>query len=89
MAVSQYQLNGKTVNKSDAATEWKLVHNGTEVIGFFYGPGYLESLDYVETFPTKQALDARISQLGLTLPPNLDSDGKIIPDPPLLPGEFI
>ena len=77
MSVSQYQLNGKTVNKSDNATAWKLVHNGTEVISMFYGPGYLESLDFVETFANKAALNARISQLDLTIPDDMNDDGTI------------
>lgn len=65
MAITQYQHNGKTINKSDGVLAWKLVHNGTYIIYSGESTAVIRSMDSIEEFPNEASMDARISALGL------------------------
>jgi len=65
MPVKDKIVEGKTVKYTAPINSWRLIHDGTKVIGLFESAGVTESIYEVEEFSTKAAADARITELKL------------------------
>jgi len=58
-------IPNKPVHKSAAGKSWRLVYDGTDLIGLFEGTGVTVTIWELEEFASKAAAEARIEQLGL------------------------
>jgi hypothetical protein len=65
MPVKEKTVEGKVVKFTAPINSWRLIHDGTKVIGLFESAGVTESIYEVEEFSTKAAAEARIAELKL------------------------
>ena len=66
MVISTYTLEGKTVNKTDNGTFWRLIHDGSDVIALFEASGITETINTLYIAATEDECQAEIARLGLT-----------------------
>jgi hypothetical protein len=77
MPVREKTVDGKVVKFTDPISSWRLIHDGTKVIGLFESAGVTESIFNVVEFPTKAAAEARIAELKLVpLPEDSPEDSE-------------
>jgi len=65
MEITTYTLNGKTVNKTDDGTFWRLIHDGTNVIAVFEASGITETLSNMFIASTENECQLEIDRLNL------------------------
>ena len=53
------------VRTTGPANSWRLVHDGTKVLHLFESGGYTSTIWNLEEFPSREAADARVKELGL------------------------
>jgi len=65
MPVKEKTVDGKVVKFTDPIDSWRLIHDGTKVIGLFKSAGVTESIFNVVEFSTKAAAEAEVTRLKL------------------------
>ena len=65
MKVTQYIINGVTINKTDSENSWRLVHDGVKVITFFEGSGITQSMHTIFLASTEAECQTEIYSLNL------------------------
>lgn len=65
MEVTQYNLNGITINKTDSEKSWRLVHDTKKVIALFEGVGITQSIHTIFLAATEQECQTEIYILNL------------------------
>jgi hypothetical protein len=65
MKVTEYILNGVTVNKTDSELSWRLVHDGTKIISLFESDGITYTTHTIFLATTKEECQTEIYYLNL------------------------
>lgn len=65
MEVTQENINGNLINKTDADLSWRLVHNGSRVISLFQSSGITHTAHSIFLANTKEECQTEIYALNL------------------------
>jgi len=69
MEVTQYNLSGITINKTDYETSWRLIHDGTKVISLAEQSGITQSMHNIFLAATEAECHTEIYVLNLEYNP--------------------
>ena len=75
MNIEEYTLDGNTVRKTDRGRFWRLIHDGTSIVGIFESSGITETRLSLFVAATQEECQAEADKLGLVA----------IPEPPVIP----
>lgn len=65
MEITEYDLNGITIKKTDKVLCWRLVHDGTKVVQLFESDGITETPINLFIAATEAECQVEIDRLGL------------------------
>ena len=77
MQITEYDLNGKTIKKTDKSLRWRLVHDGTQVVQLFESDGITETPINLFIAETEAECQAEIDRLGLTPLPEISFEPEL------------
>ena len=77
MQITEYDLNGKTIKKTDKSLCWRLVHDGTQVVQLFESDGITETPINLFIAETEAECQAEIDRLGLTPLPEISFEPEL------------
>lgn len=69
MEVTQYNLGGLTISKTDKTMSWRLVHDGNKVISLFESSGATHSQHTIFLSETEEECQTEIYSLNLEYNP--------------------
>ena len=75
MNIEEYTLDGNTVKRTDRGTFWRMIHDGTSIVGIFQSSGITETQLSLFIAATEDECHAEANKLGLVT----------IPEPPIIP----
>jgi len=65
MIVTQENINGNIINKTDAEMSWRLIHNGVKIIALFESSAVTKTHHTIFLAPTKAECQTEIYFLNL------------------------
>lgn len=77
MEITEYDLNGVTIKKTDRSMCWRLIHDGTQVIELFESGGITETPVNLFIAATEAECQAEIDRLGLTPLPEISMEPEL------------